>query len=294
MVTRIAINLSKLFSLNFLNHQEMKCKICTHQSEKIFEKIVLLKYKSNYNQCTNCGFIQTDEPVWLEEAYNTAITSLDIGILNRNEFLKKEITKIIDCCFPNAKIFLDFAGGYGLFVRSMRDKGFNFYRQDIYCDNLFAKNFDLDDIPQKKFDIVTAFEVFEHLENPLEEIANILNYSDHLIFSTDLVPATIAEIENWVYIAQETGQHISFYTEKSLRMIADKFGKNYYRKGNIHIFTSNKLTEEQIKFALKDQSPTFLFGLIKKRSKKYKVNRESYQEKDYFLIKEILQKKANI
>ncbi|WP_417428479.1 class I SAM-dependent methyltransferase [Halpernia sp.] len=270
----------------------MKCKICKENSSKIFEKIVLLKYPSAYYQCTNCGFVQTDEPIWLEEAYGNAITSLDIGILNRNDFLKDEISKIIDCCFPEAKLFLDFAGGYGLFVRSMRDKGFNFYRQDIYCENLFAVNFDIEDIPQRKFDIVTAFEVFEHLENPLQEIENILKFSNHLIFSTDLVPQKTSDIENWVYIAQETGQHIAFYTEKSLIIIAEKFGKNYYHANNVHVFTTKTFSKSQINYAFKrKREHQLLFGSIKLKNKKFRIKRESYQEKDYHFIKKNLNSK---
>ncbi len=62
----------------------MNCKICNAVSTEIFEKRILNKYTSQYYQCNACDFIQTDEPIWLQEAYNNAITSLDIGLLNRN------------------------------------------------------------------------------------------------------------------------------------------------------------------------------------------------------------------
>lgn len=271
----------------------MNCKICQQPSNFIFEKNILLKYPVKYHQCTNCGFIQTDEVFWLKEAYENAITSLDIGILVRNNFLVENISRIIDVCFPKANIFLDFAGGYGLFVRSMRDKGYNFFRQDYFCENIFSKHFDLEDITETQFDIVTAFEVFEHLENPLEEIEKISKYSSTIIFSTDLVPSTIPEIENWVYIAHETGQHIAFYTEKSLQIIAEKLEKNYYRNGNLHIFTNEIFTTKQIEVGLKGKIKSrYLFGLIKIKNKKLKNNRESYQHRDYLKIKEILRKES--
>ena len=65
----------------------MKCKICGENSPKIFEKKVLVKYEVSYHQCSNCQFVQTEESFWLDEAYKSAITSLDIGILLRNTFL---------------------------------------------------------------------------------------------------------------------------------------------------------------------------------------------------------------
>ncbi|RRQ46746.1 class I SAM-dependent methyltransferase [Chryseobacterium sp. SC28] len=269
----------------------MNCKICGASLEKIFSKKVLLKYDVDYHQCSNCGFVQTDEAFWLDEAYQSAITSLDIGILVRNSLLLKNIPKIINTCFSEANVFLDYAGGYGLFTRSMRDLGFDFYRQDIYCDNIFAQYFDITDTNFSKFDVVTAFEVFEHLSRPLEEIETILKYSDHLIFSTEIVPDQTYAIENWVYIAHETGQHIAFYSEKSLELIAKKFNKNYYRKNNIHIYTTKTFTTEQIDYALKDQEvKKVFFGLKKKKIKKFNIKRESYQDRDYLKIKEILYK----
>jgi hypothetical protein len=53
----------------------------------------------------------------------------------------------------------------------MRDKGFNFYLHDTFCNNLFAKHFDISDLPNyNSFDLLTAFEVFEYLENPIDEL----------------------------------------------------------------------------------------------------------------------------
>lgn len=266
----------------------MECKICLSKSEIIFKKKILLKYDIDYHQCVNCGFIQTDEPFWLEEAYSNAITSLDIGILKRNNELKVLIPKYIDTFFPNSNVYLDFAGGYGIFVRLMRDLGYNFYRQDMYCENTFSKHFDITDVNIKKFDIVTAFEVLEHLENPLEEIKNILNYSQNFICSTDLVPEGKENIENWVYIANETGQHIAFYTEKSLKIIAEKFGKNYYRKDNYHIFTPLKFSKEQIDYAFNNVTEYKSFFGLKEKKLEFRIHRESLLEKDYMLIQGFL------
>jgi Methyltransferase domain len=265
----------------------MICKICKNPSEKIFEKIILQKYNANYYRCTSCSFVQTDQPTWLSEAYESAITSLDIGLPYRNFYLRDEVTNIINACFPESKIYLDFAGGYGLFVRLMRDNGFNFYRQDDYCKNIFAKHFDIIDYNTTSFDIVTAFEVFEHFDNPLEEIEKIFSYSDTVIFSTEITPETNEEIENWWYIAQETGQHIAFYSKKSMKIIAKKYNKNYYTKnGNLHLFTPKELNGKQIDFAFRNKKKKYFWE--KSYQKEFNLKRPSLLEIDYQFIKNIL------
>jgi hypothetical protein len=89
--------------------------------------------------------------------------------------------------------------------------------------------------------MATAFEVFEHLVNPLKDIQSIFKYSDTIIFSTELIPLNpITKCEDWWYFATETGQHIAFYTEKALKILAKKFNCFTYSKGDLHILTKRE------------------------------------------------------
>lgn len=267
------------------------CKICNSSTTIVCGKKILNKYDVNYHQCTNCGFVQTDEPFWLQEAYQSAITSLDIGLVGRNIYLQKEIPKIIDGCFPDAKIMLDYGGGYGMFVRLMRDAGYNFYRQDIYCENLFAKYFDVTDIETKKFDVLTAFEVFEHLNNPLEEIKLMYSFSDNIIFSTVLLPDNIADFNNWWYVSPETGQHIAFYSLKSLQHIANQFKSHLYSNGvNLHVFSKNKLNADEVD-AIMRPKPKSLVQKVLNRFKSPAPPRPSLLQSDVEHIKGIIKHK---
>ena len=112
----------------------------------IFSKIILYKYNVKYYKCTQCGLIATEKPYWIDEAYTEAISSLDVGIVKRNIDLSFTVEELLNNNFDTEGEFLDFAGGYGLFVRIMRDKGFNFYRYDKYCINIFANYFNISTI----------------------------------------------------------------------------------------------------------------------------------------------------
>lgn len=222
--------------------ENVTCKICIGKSAKLFTTLVLEKHNITYYKCVECNFIQTEEPFWLDEAYSSAITSLDLGLINRNLQFIPIVTTIIKTFFNKEEKFIDYGGGYGMFVRLMRDEGFDYYRQDIYCENLFSRNFDVTDLSQKnKFELLTAFEVVEHLVNPLMEIKLMLSYSDNLFFTTSLYPES-EDLLNWWYLAPQTGQHISLYSKKSLQFLAGLLGVNYTNIGIYHFFTKDKLS----------------------------------------------------
>lgn len=267
----------------------MNCLICSGSCSFQFETLVLKKYDVGYYKCSNCGFIQTVAPFWLNEAYESAITQLDIGLVSRNLYFSEIFESFVDKNLLSGNgIYLDFAGGYGLFVRLMRDKGINFYRQDVYCKNIFAEHFDLSDMPQnQKFEAITAFEVFEHLVNPLEELKKMLNFSNVIIFSTELQPEGVLTPDNWWYFVPETGQHVSLYSFDSLMKIAEKESLHLYsNKQNLHIFSKKNLAFDPFEKTKENFFLNFTKRLINKLiPMDQKPKRESLILKDFDYIK---------
>ncbi|UKO98157.1 methyltransferase domain-containing protein [Nostoc sp. UHCC 0870] len=219
-----------------------KCKVCQSQSIFFAEAILLGKHKVNYFQCSNCGFVQTEEPYWLAEAYSDAIAKTDVGLVFRNHHLSQKASQIIFQLFDHNAKFLDYGGGYGLFVRQMRDYGFNFYWFDKFCNNLFAQGFEIDKNENNNYELVTAFEVFEHFVDPVQEIEHILQFSRNILFSTEILPENNPKPNEWWYYATHEGQHISLYTFASLSIIADRYNLNFYSNGtSLHLLTEKKL-----------------------------------------------------
>ncbi len=216
----------------------MKCKICQSQSIKKFEAVILKKYEVKYYLCSHCGFLQTEEPYWLEEAYTETINLSDTGIMHRNIRLSKISSVLIYFLFNKTAKYVDFAGGYGIFTRLMRDIGFDFYWHDPYTANLFARGFESHE--QKYISLVTAFEAFEHFVEPLNEIRKMLDISNNIFFTTQLLPNPIPEPKQWWYYGLEHGQHISFYSLKTLKYIAQKYGVNLYSFSGLHLLSEKK------------------------------------------------------
>jgi 2-polyprenyl-3-methyl-5-hydroxy-6-metoxy-1,4-benzoquinol methylase len=257
----------------------MICKICETLSKEYFKAKVLNKYDVQYYRCPRCSFIQTEKPFWINESYTSAITQLDIGLIQRNIELAKKTSLIIKFNFNYNKIFLDFAGGYGMLTRLMRDNGFKFFRQDKYCENLFAKSFDLVNTENKIFEIVTAFEVFEHLEDPMADIDEMLNYSDSILFSTLLQPNYEITPEKWWYVSPEMGQHIAIYHLNTLKYIAEVKGLNLYtNKKNIHLITKKKINKYSFNLLTNNIISNFLFFITP-------FFKKSLNLEDYYYLK---------
>ena len=205
--------------------------------EPVFSEILLRKWKVTYYYCQACGILKTEEPYWLDEAYQEAISDTDTGLVARNIHHSNNLEVILACLSLENGKFLDVAGGYGLLARLMRDKGFDCYTTDKYCQNVFAKTFE----PGNDFkaDALFAFDVLEHLEDPLQFLSAVFNWyrCKTIIFSTLTFEDTIPS-KDWWYYSFDSGQHITFYQPRTLSLLAEHFACEYYRiSPNLHIIT---------------------------------------------------------
>lgn len=226
--------------------------------ESVFRHEVLEKYDVEYFKCNGCGFLFVEEPFWLDEAYEKSITEADTGLLTRNIDFSRKVAVLIYHHFKRNGVYLDYAGGYGVFTRLMRDAGFSFLHTDPYTENMFAREFEWDG--SSKVDGVSCFECVEHLPNPLESIGEILSISKNLIFSTEVLPSPVPDTE-WAYYSFEHGQHISFYETRTLEHIATSLGLHSTSVGGLHLFTEEPLPRRQIKLLLrKTNRAPYLFS----------------------------------
>lgn len=223
--------------------KKMKCRICNQENKTCFSGKILNKYNIEYFHCEKCSFLQTEEPHWLTEAYAESINVSDTGYMHRNIIQTNRVTILLHSLFNNQGKYLDYSGGYGVFVRLMRDIGFDFYWDDRYTKNIFAKGFEWD--KAVKIEAITSFESFEHFVNPMLEIESLLKISKTIIFATNTYPQPIPKPKDWWYYGLEHGQHISFYSEQTFNHIAKKFNISYYNLGSFHILTDKNISKWQ-------------------------------------------------
>lgn len=239
------------------------CRICGSETKQHGNATILAKYVVAYFHCGACGFLQTEDPCWLDEAYHSSIAASDTGGLLRSLILSEQVSVILYCFFDRTARFLDFAGGHGLFTRRMRDIGFDFYWHDKYTPNLMAKGFEyLEETGE--IELITSFESFEHFVEPLKEIETMLAISRNIIFTTELLPVPLPPPDEWYYYGLHHGQHVSFYSSQTLRFIAGKYGLHLYSVPPIHILTGKKVSSLKLKMLLRlRQAGLFLY--IKKK-----------------------------
>jgi len=160
-----------------------------------------------YFACSHCGYVQTEQPTWLAQAYHAPINISDTGMMARNLAQQKSVLATLALLRKRRGKVVDYAGGYGLLVRLLRDLGLDAYWIDPYTTNLAAVGFEYQ---QGEADLVTAFEAFEYFVDPIKELETMLAIAPNVLFSTDLIPKPIPAIDDWWYYGTHHGQHIGF------------------------------------------------------------------------------------
>lgn len=216
----------------------MQCPVCSETMGWVFNAMVLRKYDARYIRCTGCGFMQVENPHWLKEAYGSPINLSDTGLVTRNISICLKLVTLIYLQLNQRSRYIDVAGGYGMLVRLMRDFGFLFYWSDAYCENLLARGFEAEpDGPPAE--TITAFEVLEHVENPVLFIEdNLQRYrAKNIVFSTEVYHGQAAPQQSWDYYGFNHGQHISFYQLETLRQLAGRLGLHFQSLHGLHVFS---------------------------------------------------------
>jgi hypothetical protein len=219
-----------------------RCRACETPTDPFARAQVLGHVDVAYHRCPSCGLVMALDPTWLEEAYGDAIAKLDVGLLDRCQILASVTASVLRAERLRGGRFLDWAGGYGTLTRLMRDRGYDFAHNDPMAVNVFAEGHEVADPSAGRYDLVTAFEVLEHLTDPVASLSPLAAVTDRMLVTTQVVPSPAPLPSDWDYYALESGQHITFYTPRSLEVLASRLGYDgVVTSSLVHLFHRGKV-----------------------------------------------------
>ena len=214
---------------------EEPCRVCARPS-RFIQSQTILGYNVNYFDCPHCAYIQTEYPHWLAQAHENPINHSDTGIMMRNLENARKVAMTLLSLGKLHGTVVDHAGGYGILVRLLRDAGIDAFWSDKYCENILARGFETNGGP---CDLATAFEVFEHLVDPLAELRKMLADASAVLLSTELVATAAPMNPDWWYLGRDHGQHIGFFRTTTFEYMARTLGCHYRTTGrSTHLFST--------------------------------------------------------
>ena len=191
------------------------CRLCGGETSKRFELQLLGRHQVSYLRCSRCQSLETEAPYWLSEAYGDDVPAEDPFYLFRNLEVARHVKLMLHLFrVPKSANVLDFGGGLGVVARLIRESGWEAFVEDRFTDPPFP------DISWsgKQADFVLASEVFEHLDQPAEQIGRIFALQPRYVYVR--TSRYGGEGSDWFYLAPETGQHVFFYSDQAMRLIA--------------------------------------------------------------------------
>ncbi len=178
----------------------------------------------SYELCGSCGHLHAPEycawtaEQFAERIYNEEYERLDPDCVEYRPRLSAEGLNHRFGCDKGLIRHLDYGGGKGRMSEILRNEfGWDSTSVDPYVDQKPLHG---------RFNLITAFEVFEHAPDPSRLMNDMLAAIDQqalIIFSTALSDGQIDPSLDWWYVAPRNG-HINIYSQASLRFLFARFG----------------------------------------------------------------------
>lgn len=212
------------------------CKLCNDKHIITYKHPI---FNMLFHECVKCQAIYKDSDNLVSEdkeklIYDQHQNSMDnIGYVN---YLKNFLDAAV---YPFVKSghALDFGSGPTPVLAHILNTQTAF-DCEIY-DYYYAKK---EAVFQKKYDLITSTEVFEHLQNPLDilnEFYKILNDDGIVSIMTLFHPKDRQAFFDWFYIRDPS--HIIFYTPKTFEVMAKISGFMIIDTNNYRYVTLKKL-----------------------------------------------------
>lgn len=181
-----------------------------------------------YYRCTHCGFCFSPEIArWSLTEFEERIYNKDYVVVDPDyvDARPRANAKVLAQMFSNRALsfrHLDYGGGKGLLSSQLSQLGWQSCSYDPFVD----RETRTDQIG--KFDLVTAYEVFEHVPDPkklMNDLSGLINPDGIILFSTLISDGQLTPYHRltWWYASPRNG-HISLFSRQSLSILAENNG----------------------------------------------------------------------
>ena len=211
-----------------------KCLICNGKISKLEDKQI----KVTYSVCQDCGFIHKDKEYRVDREEELNQYSLHNNSFESVGYVDIFVKLINDYITPLNIMgdVLEYGSGPGPVLKELliRD-GYSVYDYDPFFN-------DNKEYLKYKYELITSTEVVEHFFDPLVEFAhlsNLLEQGGYLVITTLLRNMSITDFTDWWYRRDAT--HVSFYTLKTLEIIALRFDLKIIKTNNKNIIVFQKI-----------------------------------------------------
>jgi SAM-dependent methyltransferase len=217
-------------------------KACLETPEKFSPRAGIPVY---YALCSSCGFCFAPElSKWSleefeEKIYNSEYVTFDPAYVeDRPRYFATQLLASFNK-LPSSFRHLDYGGGNGLLAKLLRKGNWDSTSYDPFVD----RNISIEQLG--KFQFITAFEVFEHVpdvQQLMAELRSLLAPDGFVLFSTVLSDGHLHPNQrmNWWYASPRNG-HISLFSAISLKILARQSGYTFISQdeGTHFFFTKN-------------------------------------------------------
>ncbi|MCK4875783.1 MAG: class I SAM-dependent methyltransferase [Sulfurimonas sp.] len=212
-----------------------ECKICNGNTTAITDE----KTQKIYHTCLTCEYIFLDELSYIDEKSEKKHYDKHHNTFESFGYVKMFEELIDGFIIPqaqNIKTALDFGCGEGEVLPILLEKN------RVICDRYDLFYFPKKVYENKKYDLITSTEVFEHLIDPLsilKELLSHVNKDGFLLLMSAFHPNNEEEFLKWWYIRDIT--HIGFFNLKTFEYLAQELNLKIVKHNSKNTIIFKKL-----------------------------------------------------
>ena len=243
------------------------CRICSNHTFNpvlcVKEMMFGTRKEYKYYQCTDCGVLQIEEPVYdsnlLYPSYYYSFSSSTKSLKNKlkkllfkstvarelgissliSKFIKigesKEARSIKPYLLNKGMSILDVGCGSGELIEALFSLGYEnvsgidpFLSEDINHNGWeIRKAYIIELNEEKKYDLIMLHHSFEHMDNPeavLSKIKKLLSANGLCIIRIPVSDSYAFEVYKENWVQLDAPRHVFLHTNKSMKLLAEKSG----------------------------------------------------------------------